>query len=217
MRFAHLRSPPHRNSASVTRRRKFKRIQRGAPRQEEDFCCENERASEPDTGSCSVDGLVPTRSQPLRDFVEANPNSPAEPLQDHLFNSLDAAPDPSDTVNACSYWRSIVVMMRGRQWGEFAYDLLAIPDGEQFRKRLKDFESVLFAVDKIVAIAVRIRDTAFEKDPSGTAGTYLESKWLTRDVEIASLHLEEIVSLRRDSLDVLHEFARDHVLEFQNL
>ncbi len=106
--------------------------------------------------------------------------------------------------------------MRGCRWGEFAYNHLAIPDGEQFRQRMKDFESVLFTVDKLAAIAGKISDAAFDIDPSGTRGPVLEANWLSRDVGLASLHLEQIVSLRRESLDCLQSFANQRMLEFQS-
>lgn len=186
---------------------------------QENPTCEPEDSGSSGRVSGSAGGLLVTTqtSTPMRVFIQANPNSPAEPLHEHLLHSLDAAPNANDVVYACSYWRHIIGIMRGRQWGEFVYEFLAIPDGEQFRQCLKDFESVLFVLDKIVSLAGEIHDAAFEADPSGLAGKYLEAKWLARDVGLASLHLQEVVSLRRDGLDALQEFARERVLEFQNI
>lgn len=152
----------------------------------------------------------------LQMFHDANPSSPADPLQDHLFAALENAPNPTEPVVACSYWRPIFAPLRGRALGEFAFKLLAVTDGDQFRRRMKDFESVLFSIDTIAKDMRVILETAATIDPSGTAGPYLDAKWLCRDVEMVSLHLDEIVSLRRSGLETLLVFARRNELEFQN-
>ncbi len=209
---------PYRNSAAITRRRRFKRTQRLRELREQDLpqALEDGCAVESDF---VAEQQVATKSNPspLQVFIEANPVSPAHPLQDQLCNALEAAPSPTNSVEACGYWRPIVRMMRGRQWGEFAYKHLVIPDGEQYRQRMKDFKDVLFAVDKLAIIAGKIQDAAFDIDPSGTKGPFLDAKWLLRDVGFASLHLEEIVSLRCEDLHSLQSLGNRGMLEFQRV
>lgn len=106
--------------------------------------------------------------------------------------------------------------MGGRKWGELAYDHLAIPDGELFRRWFKDFESVLFATEKILSVVREIYDAAFQTDPSGT-GVFLEAKWLCKDVGIADLQLQEYCRYVKTASIACRSLHNSTTLNFRKL
>ncbi len=100
-------------------------------------------------------------------FLDANIDSPTSVLYKHLENILQFAPDPKMVESACEYWGFALEGLIGCEWGDFVFDMLAVPDSEQYRQRRRDFTKVLHGLECAIEAIALVRSSAFSLSKRG--------------------------------------------------
>ncbi len=105
--------------------------------------------------------------------------------------------------------------IKGRAWGDFVYDQLAIVDSDLFTAHLQDMEKVLVAFAGVDKAIQRIYEAALGQDLSVKSWVALHAEGLAMDVTASINIVEDILVFRRTGLLVLQDAKERCSLDFQ--
>ncbi len=202
----------YRNAPTLSRRRKYRQIGKHTS---EDITT-NASTDDSSVDPSSFPSYMSTGLGSIIADLGLN-DSPASAVHGHLVSAVFYEPDTKILPKLNRYWERALDGIKGRAWGDFVYDQLAIVDSDLFTARLKDMEDVLFAFAGVEKAIQRICEAAVRRDPLAKSSVALCVKGLAMDVTTSMNIVEEILVFRRTGLLVLQD-AKEHCsLDFQRL
>lgn len=201
-----------RNAPKVSRRRKFRL---NAQRSSE------EADAEDDTPNPSLlqPSYMSTRLGSLLKGTENLFEQPTTVVRGHLFSATFYEPETKNASKLIRYWGRMLDGFKGKTWGEFLYDQLAVADSESFATCLQDLEYVLESFPGVEEAVARVHASAVkeaEAANSVAARSAMDAaQELVEDAAGSRSILEELIAFRLAGLLPLQRAKDMQILEFQ--